>query len=60
MTPDDDTVTRAGIACQGGGSHTAFTAGVLARLLEEDDVAFDLVGLGGTSGRRRRWRAAVI
>ncbi|TYL40055.1 alpha/beta hydrolase [Natronococcus pandeyae] len=40
------------IACQGGGSHTAFTAGVLARLLEdgalERDV--DIVGFSGTSG----------
>jgi NTE family protein len=38
------------IACQGGGSHTAFTGGVLDRLLEEEDVAFDIVGLSGTSG----------
>jgi NTE family protein len=38
------------IACQGGGSHTAFTAGVLDRLLEEADVDFDVVGLSGTSG----------
>ncbi|WP_276261429.1 patatin-like phospholipase family protein [Haloglomus litoreum] len=38
------------IACQGGGSHTAFTAGVLRGLLRnwrEDDT---LVGLSGTSG----------
>ena len=26
------------IGCQGGGSHTAFTAGVLRRLLREEDV----------------------
>jgi NTE family protein len=26
---------RVAIACQGGGSHTAFTAGVLARLFED-------------------------
>jgi NTE family protein len=42
--------TRVAIACQGGGSHTAFTAGVLqgafARL--PDDV--DVVALSGTSG----------
>ncbi|WP_435196959.1 patatin-like phospholipase family protein [Natronomonas sp. EA1] len=36
------------IACQGGGSHTAFTAGVLSRLLP--DLPGELVGLSGTSG----------
>lgn len=39
------------IACQGGGSHTAFTAGVLEGLLPalpEHDA--ELVGLSGTSG----------
>jgi NTE family protein len=42
---------RIAIACQGGGSHTAFTAGVLKRLLTDDAVAgYDLVGLSGTSG----------
>jgi NTE family protein len=41
---------RAAIACQGGGSHTAFTAGVLDRLLAETDVPFDVGGLSGTSG----------
>ena len=41
---------RVAIACQGGGSHTAFTAGVLDRLLAEEDVAFDVVELSGTSG----------
>jgi len=45
---DDPTVA---IACQGGGSHTAFTAGVLRRLLPAvDDGPYDLVGLSGTSG----------
>jgi len=41
---------RVAIACQGGGSHTAFTAGVLQGLLEglPDDV--DVVALSGTSG----------
>ena len=39
------------IACQGGGSHTAFTAGVLKKLLEEDvHQKYDIVGLSGTSG----------
>ena len=44
--------TNVAIACQGGGSHTAFTAGVLETLLshlaEADDCR--LVGLSGTSG----------
>ncbi|MGH9224023.1 MAG: patatin-like phospholipase family protein [Acidimicrobiales bacterium] len=39
---------RVAIACQGGGSHTAFTAGVLKRLLRDD--RFDVVALSGTSG----------
>ncbi|RZV06062.1 NTE family protein [Natrinema hispanicum] len=42
--------TRVAIACQGGGSHTAFTAGVLRTLLAEWDDAYDLVGISGTSG----------
>ncbi len=42
---------RLAIACQGGGSHTAFTAGVLKRLLQHDELArYELVGLSGTSG----------
>ena len=43
---------RIAIACQGGGSHTAFTAGVLKRLLGDDQVRSDreIVGLSGTSG----------
>lgn len=42
---------RVVIACQGGGSHTAFTAGVLGRLLAEDVLAeYEVVGLSGTSG----------
>lgn len=39
------------IACQGGGSHAAFTAGVLARLFEPELFSrFELVALTGTSG----------
>ncbi len=39
------------IACQGDGSHTAFTAGVLKKLLSEGiHQAYNLVGLSGTSG----------
>jgi NTE family protein len=42
---------RVAIACQGGGSHAAFTAGALERLLEPDLVKrYDLVALSGTSG----------
>ena len=41
---------RVAIACQGGGSHTAFTAGVLQHLMGNlpDDV--EVVALSGTSG----------
>jgi len=42
--------TRIAIACQGGGSHTAFTAGVLRELLENWDERHELVGISGTSG----------
>jgi NTE family protein len=42
---------RVAIACQGGGSHTAFTAGVLSRLLQPDVMAgHRVVGVSGTSG----------
>ena len=36
------------IACQGGGSHTAFTAGALRTLLTKDDSR--ITALSGTSG----------
>jgi len=42
--------TRVAIACQGGGSHTAFTAGVLKELLREWEEEYELVGISGTSG----------
>jgi NTE family protein len=43
--------TRIAIACQGGGSHTAFTAGVLGEILDEwDDDEYELVGISGASG----------
>jgi len=43
--------TRVAIACQGGGSHTAFTAGVLRTLLSRwDDDEYELVGISGSSG----------
>ncbi len=41
---------KVAIACQGGGSHTAFTAGVLKKLLKEKDGKYDIVALSGTSG----------
>src|SRR5215204_5362742 len=43
---------RVAIACQGGGSHTAFTAGVLKRLLRraQELQGHEVVGLSGTSG----------
>ncbi len=47
---DDDGRTRVAVACQGGGSHTAFTAGVLKRLLGDWDDEYELVGISGTSG----------
>src|SRR5688500_16550164 len=45
---DDGRRKRVAIACQGGGSHTAFTAGALKRLLR--DERHELVALSGTSG----------
>jgi NTE family protein len=42
---------RVAIACQGGGSHTAFTAGVLGRLFRRDALKDrEVVALSGTSG----------
>jgi NTE family protein len=42
---------RVAIACQGGGSHTAFTAGVLGGLLDAEELRrYEIVGLSGTSG----------
>jgi NTE family protein len=39
------------IACQGGGTHTAFTAGALRAILRQLDPArYAIVGLSGTSG----------
>jgi NTE family protein len=41
---------RVAIACQGGGSHTAFTAGVLEGLLANLPDEVDVVAFSGTSG----------
>lgn len=38
------------IACQGGGSHTAFTAGVLRGILRNLPDEYEIVALSGTSG----------
>lgn len=38
------------IACQGGGSHTAFTAGVLKKLLAGENADYEIVGFSGASG----------
>lgn len=46
----NDENTKVAIACQGGGSHTAFTAGVLRRLFGESDLNIDIIGISGTSG----------
>ena len=45
--------TKVAIACQGGGSHAAFAAGALGRLLRETDGRLsdhEVVALSGTSG----------
>jgi NTE family protein len=48
---DDGGERRVAIACQGGGSHTAFTAGVLSRLLGAAELEdHRVVALSGTSG----------
>jgi NTE family protein len=48
---ESDQRPRVVIACQGGGSHTAFTAGVLGRLFTDDVLSrYRIVGLSGTSG----------
>ncbi len=45
------TIPKVAIACQGGGSHAAFAAGVLAQLLSERcRERFELIALSGTSG----------
>jgi NTE family protein len=42
---------RVAIACQGGGSHAAFVAGILCRLLGPDlRDRFELMAISGTSG----------
>ncbi len=50
MTAEDGSRTRVAVACQGGGSHTAFTAGVLQGLLTGCPSDVEIVALSGTSG----------
>jgi NTE family protein len=48
---DEGKKKRVAIACQGGGSHTAFTAGVLKGLLRSRPLQeYEVVALSGTSG----------
>ena len=42
--------TAVAIACQGGGSHTAFTAGVLKEILRNSPNEYQISALSGTSG----------
>lgn len=48
MTEDND--ISVAIACQGGGSHTAFTAGVLTEILRNCPERYEIESLSGTSG----------
>lgn len=43
-------IPQVAIACQGGGSHAAFGAGVIHRLLDDCGRRFQLHALSGTSG----------
>ena len=46
-----DADTTVAVACQGGGSHAAFTAGVLRTLLRREAAGgYRITGLSGTSG----------
>ncbi len=47
---DDGEKRRIAVACQGGGSHTAFTAGALRKLLTREQEEYEFVALSGTSG----------
>lgn len=47
-------IRKVGIACQGGGSHTAFTAGVLKKILKEspnlNKKGYQIIDFSGSSG----------
>jgi NTE family protein len=52
--------TKIAIACQGGGSQTAFTAGALKALCEAQIAdEFEIVSMSGTSGGRMRSTAGT-
>lgn len=46
----ENRIRHVAIACQGGGSHTAFTSGALKKLLTEKQGKYEVVGLSGASG----------
>jgi len=46
----NDQKKRIAVACHGGGSHTAFTAGALKKLLTRGQARYDFVAFSGTSG----------
>lgn len=50
MATTSSNIRRVAIACQGGGSHTAFTAGVLKQFIRKNSNAYEIVALSGTSG----------
>jgi NTE family protein len=50
ITMSDTTPTTVAVACQGGGSHTAFTAGVLRETLRSLPEEYEIGSLSGTSG----------
>src|SRR5690349_23734332 len=50
LMSDAGSIPRIAIACQGGGSHAAFGAGVMHRLLEDNGQKFRLGAVSGTSG----------
>jgi NTE family protein len=45
-----DEPTRVAVACQGGGTHTAFAAGALRGILRNRPAEYEITALSGTSG----------
>jgi len=45
-----DETKRVAIACQGGRSRTAFTAGVVKTILKDKKEKYEIAALSGTSG----------
>ena len=46
----DEPETTVAVACQGGGSHTAFTAGALCEIVRNRPDGYEIGALSGTSG----------